>query len=458
MDLERSEVYILDPDYRVLRANESACSNSGYPAEELLGQDFRRMFSGESALSADDVATVHKGRMHRRDGSTHPVTLRLQGAADQILAVVESRLGEERADQRFQRIFESAPNGFILVDEQGKLIMVNRMTELLFGYNRLELLGQSVELLVPGEVRDRHTQHRDQFHQHPRTRAMGANMHLTALRKDGSQFPVEIGLTPVPTAEGLFVVGSIVDLTERRRAEAELQRYREHLEEMVREQTELLQQELREKSVLEERQRLGRELHDSVSQALYGIGLGVRTALVQLDRDPERAREPLDYVLSLTESGLTEMRALLFKLRPQSLENVSLREALKNQLAALRIRYEIDAEIHCPAEDDEPGLHLELKHTVFRIALEAMNNAVKHAEPQRLVLNLDFEDGHVLLEVRDDGKGFDPGASFPGHHGLASMRERAERLDGELSIDSRPGHGTVVTAHLPLQGLTPEPE
>jgi PAS domain S-box-containing protein len=199
-------------------------------------------------------------------------------------------------------------------------------------------------------------------------------------------------------------------------------------------------------AVLEERQRLARELHDSVSQALYGITLGSDAALTMLERDPARVAGPLEYVRSLAEAGLAEMRALIFELRPESLENEGLVAALEKQAAALRARHEI--EVHT-ALCDEPDVPLWMKEALYRIAQEALHNTVKHARADKVGLLLKQETEGIMLEVRDDGIGFDPSGSFPGHLGLESMRERAERLGGTLEVESRPGNGTRILARVP---------
>jgi PAS domain S-box-containing protein len=198
---------------------------------------------------------------------------------------------------------------------------------------------------------------------------------------------------------------------------------------------------------LEERQRLARELHDSVSQALYGIALGARTARTQLERDPGAAREPLDYVLSLAEAGLAEMRALIFELRPESLENEGLVAALEKQVAATRARHGISVKSILPAE---PEVSLEVKEAAFRIAQEALQNVVKHAHATNALLSLRCQDSRLLLEVSDDGLGFDTSRSYPGHLGLHSMPERARRVGGQFFIDSGRGKGTKVSASFPL--------
>jgi PAS domain S-box-containing protein len=206
-------------------------------------------------------------------------------------------------------------------------------------------------------------------------------------------------------------------------------------------------------AAMEERQKLARELHDSVSQALYGIALGARTARTMLDRAPAAEgaappalAEPLDYVLLLAEAGLAEMRALIFELRPESLQLEGLVAALTKQAASLRARHSLDVHARLGEEPDVP---LEVKEALYRIAQEALHNTVKHARARQVDVWLDQTGQGVTLELRDDGQGFDAHASFPGHLGLQSMRERATRLGGTLEIESAPGQGTRIRVHLP---------
>jgi signal transduction histidine kinase len=210
-----------------------------------------------------------------------------------------------------------------------------------------------------------------------------------------------------------------------------------------------LYEQARRLAVLEERQRLARELHDSVSQALYGIGLGARTARALLDRDPAQAAEPLEYILSLADGGLAEMRALIFELRPDSLEREGLVAALSRQAAALQSRHKIDVQTEFCAE---PSLPFPIKEALYRIAQEAVNNAVRHAQASQVLIRLDDCQGQLLLEIQDNGSGFDPGREHPGHLGLQSMAERAARIGGMLEVLSQPGQGTRVQMRLPHSG------
>ncbi len=204
----------------------------------------------------------------------------------------------------------------------------------------------------------------------------------------------------------------------------------------------------RELAALEERTRLARELHDSVSQVLFGIGLGARTARTLLARDPQRVSEPLDYVLSLAEAGLTEMRALIFELRPESLEQEGLITVLNKQAASMQARHQLRVETQfC----EEPALPLDVKESLYRIAREALHNTLKHAQASHVLLLLarDADESGYRLEIADNGRGFDPTQPFPGHLGLKSMRERITTLNGTLTIDSTPGTGTRITVTIP---------
>jgi signal transduction histidine kinase len=213
----------------------------------------------------------------------------------------------------------------------------------------------------------------------------------------------------------------------------------------ITEQNIRLHEQAQQVAVLEERHRIARELHDSVSQALYGIGLGARTARALLDRDPDKAVEPVEYILSLAEGGLAEMRALILELRPDSLEREGLVSALSKQAAALRARHGLEVET---VLGEEPDLPLEAKEGLYRIAQEALNNTVKHAQASRVAIRLQHDGAEFVLSVQDDGIGFDLQDRYPGHMGLHTMRERAEKMGSVLHVESAPGQGTRIRATL----------
>jgi signal transduction histidine kinase len=149
----------------------------------------------------------------------------------------------------------------------------------------------------------------------------------------------------------------------------------------------------------------------------------------------------------LTDAGMAEMRALIFELRPESLEKEGIVTALEKQAAALRARHKTEVKIDLCTEPDVP---LDVKETLYRIAQEALHNIVKHARARNVHVRMRCTSEYIALDVTDDGKGFDTTADFPGHLGLRSMRERAERLGGSLAVESTPGKGTRVHAWMPV--------
>ncbi len=213
----------------------------------------------------------------------------------------------------------------------------------------------------------------------------------------------------------------------------------------LQQETERAHYRAQELVALEERNRLARELHDSVSQALYGIGLGARTAQAMWEEDNALVKESIDYVLTLAEAALVEMRALIFELRPESLENEGLVVVLAKQAASLQTRHGLQVNLELC---EEPSLPVEVKENLFRVAREALHNIIKHAGASRVSLRLTKEADRIVLQITDNGVGFDSQNQFPGHLGLQSMQERIRHLGGEFDLQSAVGMGTRVTVSL----------
>jgi signal transduction histidine kinase len=204
-----------------------------------------------------------------------------------------------------------------------------------------------------------------------------------------------------------------------------------------------LYEQTRELSIVAERNRLALELHDAVSQKLFGLVLSAEAAATLLERDPEAAREHVVRLRGQAQDALDELRGLVFELRPPDLERDGLCGALRKHVEVLRrieqraIDLDVDDEVASdPARDAE----------VLRIAQEALSNALRHADATLIAVRLHSTEGRMVLEVEDDGAGFDLDA--PGLRsrrlGLTSMEERARRLGGALALRSAPGAGTTV--------------
>jgi signal transduction histidine kinase len=198
----------------------------------------------------------------------------------------------------------------------------------------------------------------------------------------------------------------------------------------------------RELSVVEERNRLARDLHDSVTQTLFSVVLNADAALTMLCRDASQAQPQLEKVRDLARDALQEMRSLIFELRPAELEADGLVATLRKHIDVLQRVRRIDIALTVRGER---RLAPDVEQGLFRIAQEALNNALKHAQAQHITIDIDLERG-ARLSVHDDGGGFDPAspAARSKRLGLTSMRERADAIDATLVIESQPGAGTRV--------------
>ncbi len=206
-----------------------------------------------------------------------------------------------------------------------------------------------------------------------------------------------------------------------------------------------LHERSRELSTIEERKRLARELHDSVTQTLFSIGLTAEAAGALVESDPVRAKAELEHLQELTQAAMREMRSLIFELRPAELETDGLAAALRKHVDVLRRLHPQEIELSVAGERRLPAA---VEKGLLRIAQEALGNALRHSGAERVELALDVRDSHAQLRVADDGAGFEVETARSRHLGLTSMRERAEALGGRLEIDSVAGRGTTVSVEV----------
>ncbi len=246
-DIMPHAVLLSDPAGRIALANERAESLFAYTRAELLGSTiemlvplrYRPGHSGFRALffAAPETRPMGTGRdlyALRKDGREVPVEIGLTpvptAAGTFVLCSIVDITERRRADAHFRIAVEASPNAMVMTDRRGVILLVNSQTESMFGYPREELIGQPVEILVPERFRPTHPASRAAFLADPHARAMGAGRDLFALRRDGTEVPVEIGLNPIETNEGVMVLSAIIEITERKRAQDELARYARELE------------------------------------------------------------------------------------------------------------------------------------------------------------------------------------------------------------------------------------
>jgi PAS domain S-box-containing protein len=328
------------------------------------------------------------------------------------------------------RAIDDAPDGILVVDRDGVIAFANPRAEALFGYSRGDLKGRNVDELVPDSVRGPHRAHRASYMEHPRTRAMGTGLDLHGQTAKGEQFPVEISLSPVgPNAEQ-GVVAIVRDVTDRRAAEAELQRAFSEL------------------ALIDDRERIARDLHDTVIQRLFAIGLSLQAGLGRTE--DEGTRERLTLAIDEIDATIHDLRSAIFSLHSRRPAGSGARDevlALINEMARTlgfhpSVRFEglVDTEI-------TPHLRDELIASLR----EALTNVAKHAQASRVQVLLAVADDIAFMVV-DDGVGI-PANPGPGH-GLGNMLGRAEALGGSCEIARFQNGGTRVSWHVPRPSPT----
>jgi two-component system, sporulation sensor kinase E len=232
-------------DGAILLVNRAFSELTGFSKEELLRMNARDVIPEQHKAQRDRVIAqvLQTGEpveyeiyYLRKDGSQVPVSITVfavkgaDGKPTGLGAIVRNLTERKQTEGQFRLVVESSPNGMLMVDESGAILMVNRQIEQLFGYERTELIGQSVEMLVPQRMRSHHAGDRKEFFAHSESRAMGKGRDLYGVRKDGQEFPLEIGLNPIRTPNGMRVLASVVDISERKRAEQTLQKERDFID------------------------------------------------------------------------------------------------------------------------------------------------------------------------------------------------------------------------------------
>ncbi len=349
--------------------------------------------------------------------------------ADQAaIALTNARLYAEveESERRYRHLVDNSPDIVWSVDAAGSFTFFSDSLEARTGWKPEDLLGKPFTALAGADTFAGAVSAWESLKRDPESEQ---RVRLDLPLPDGRMSQTEVAMTGT-IVDGRFAGahGSVRDISERERLEGDLRRQAAEL------------------AASQERAHLARELHDSVTQALFSMGLTLRTMELLLDADPAAARAKVTELRELQKDALAEMRTLIFELRPSSLESDGLVQALRTHATAVQRRTGLTIVV-----DAEPieRLALPAEEALYRIGQEALHNVVKHANASSVTLQVAGDGARVRLVVTDDGVGFNPDEVPRGHLGLIGMRQRMDLVGGELRVESRPGTGTTIEASAP---------
>jgi two-component system, chemotaxis family, CheB/CheR fusion protein len=448
---------VIDAERRVRSGNRAFYQTFGKNQQAIVGRDLPDLFPApvaralsESLDSFDQGQDSHRFRLQHvlASGESRQFLVTARRIVDTplVLLGLEDISAQERAEalrrseSELRDVLTMAAEGILITDTAGHITFVNAAANAAFGYEGQELIGQSIDLLVPERLRSRHAGHRAAYLGTVSPRRMGPDRSLVGLRKDGTEVEIEVTLSPLLREGGCQVVSFISDVTERRATERRIREYQNKLQQMA------FDAALTEER---ERRRIAADLHDRIGQSLALAQMKLKSLPVAGGE-----RGIIDEATQLLAQSLIDTRTLIFDLSPPILYDLGLKEALSWLAEDLEKRWGLRIEV---AGDDLPkGLGDTEAALVFRAVRELLTNVVKHAQSPSAKISLQSAGEQLLITVTDDGVGFDPDAaaqpSAQRGFGLFSVREQISRLGGMLEVESAMGRGTRVLLRLPLHG------
>jgi len=355
----------------------------------------------------------------------------LQSVANVLAGAVERSRTEQalrESEAKARAVVETTVDGIITIDERARIQSFNDAAEEIFGYDEEDVLDENVKMLMPSPYHEEHDGYMRSYHETGRRRIIGIGREVTGLRKDGSTFPMDLAVSEVQLGDRQLFTGIVRDISERRRLEKEILNISE-----------------------QERRRIGQDLHDGLGQMLTGIGLLGQNVTRQLEKEDHPLADEVAEITDLVKEADQYARDLSRGLTPVDVDANGLSQALQ-RLSDNAVRL-----FDVPCTFDEVGTALVHDSTtathLYRIAQEAVSNAVRHGDATRIKISLASGADQIRLRIQDDGVGFNPEDIDGPGMGVHIMNYRARIVGGNLEISSEPGEGTVVTCTLPRTGV-----
>jgi PAS domain S-box-containing protein len=468
-------IITVDADQRIVVFNAAAeqmfgCSAAealGSPLERFIPERFRAVHHTHLERFAHTGETARRMGLQtalwalRADGTEFPIEASISQAAVQgerlfsvILRDIAERVRAEaellhsqqethESEQRLDAIVRSAMDAIITVDASQRIVLFNAAAEQMLGCAAAEALGGPLDRFIPERFRAAHHQHVGRFGRTGDTaRRMGPRIALSALRSDGTEFPIEASISQAAVGDQQLFTVILRDVSERARAESEVRHAQEQQRELA-----VAMLEVREA----ERTRIARELHDELGQALSGLKMDVELLARMTPGERFDLLERLADMRQLLDATVATTRRISADLRPLVLDDLGLGAAAQWLVQNVAQR----SGLACDLDLDPACEHLGEPHAsaLFRIMQESLTNVVRHARAQRVGVRLERAGAIAVLTVSDDGVGMADGArAKPRSFGLRGISERALLLGGAVSITTAPEGGTTVLVRLPLDG------
>ena len=355
--------------------------------------------------------------------STHSPSNARKAAAP---AEAESSATRE-SEALYEAVIRTSLDAIVTIDEAGLIEAVNPATERMFGYAEAELVGRNIAMLMPSPHRENHDAYLQRYLRSGQAHILGIGRQVSALRRDGTVFPVELSVTEVRTGSRRLFTGIMHDITNRKKAEQAITQISEF-----------------------ERQQIGRELHDAIGQDLTGISLMAKVLAGKLRTLQPQLQGEAEDISNLASKVTQDVKRLAHGLYPTELE----RHGLSYAMRELAMNNEHLYRVRCTYEErgEIPPLNLTASQHLYRIAQEASNNAVRHGSARNIQIRIERTEGWLTLTVRNDGKPVPDQIAEKGGMGLIIMQYRTSALAGTFSIRRSSAGGTVVTCSLPWPG------